>query len=89
MGRSLNDSLWSLFIEGVRKLCEANAYIRSGEREELFLEQVDIIEPSEEGLRLVDIFGKQKFIKARIKDMNLLNHRIILEKLPESRAEQV
>ncbi len=63
-------------------MCEANAYLRSGEREELFLEQVDIIEPSEQGLRLVDIFGKQKFIRARIKDMNLLNHRIILEELP-------
>ncbi|MDA8227940.1 MAG: CooT family nickel-binding protein [Desulfitobacterium hafniense] len=63
-------------------MCEANVYIRSGDdQEELFLEQVDIIEPFEEGLRLVDIFGKQKFIKARIKDMNLLNHRIILEKL--------
>ncbi|GAB6170732.1 CooT family nickel-binding protein [Paradesulfitobacterium aromaticivorans] len=62
-------------------MCEANAYIRSGgDQEELFLEQVDIIEPFEEGLRLVDIFGKQKFIKARIKDMNLLNHRIVLEK---------
>ena len=63
-------------------MCEANVYIRSGDdQEELLLEQVDIIEPFEEGLRLVDIFGKQKFIKARIKDMNLLNHRIILEKL--------
>lgn len=63
-------------------MCEANVYISSGDdQEELFLEQVDIIEPFEEGLRLVDIFGKQKFIKARIKDMNLLNHRIILEKL--------
>lgn len=65
-------------------MCEANVYIRSGEREELFLEQVDIIEPFDEGIRLVDIFGKQKFIMARIRDMNLLNHRIILEKLQES-----
>ncbi|WP_088227420.1 CooT family nickel-binding protein [Desulfosporosinus sp. FKB] len=63
-------------------MCEANVYIRTGDdQEELFFEQVDIIEPFEEGLRLVDIFGKQKFINAKIKDMNLLNHRIILEKL--------
>lgn len=59
-------------------MCEANAYLRNGEQEELFLEQVDIIEPYEEGLRLVDIFGKQK---AKIRDMNLLNQRIILEEL--------
>lgn len=63
-------------------MCEANVYIRTGDdQEELFFEQVDIIEPFEEGLRLVDIFGKQKFLNARIKEMNLLNHRIILEKL--------
>jgi len=64
-------------------VCEANAYIRQGDSEELLMEQVDIIEPSELGLRLVDIFGRQKLIQAKIKDMNLLNHKIILEKIPE------
>lgn len=44
-------------------MCEANVFLNNGEQEELFLEQVDIIEPLEEGLRLVDIFGKQKFIR--------------------------
>lgn len=61
-------------------MCEANAYLKSGEAEELFMEQVDIIEPFEDGLRLVDIFGRQKLVQAVIKDMNLLNHRILLER---------
>jgi len=61
-------------------MCEANAYLKDGEEEVLFMEAVDIIEPHEEGLKLVDIYGKQKFIQAKIKDMNLLNHRIVLEK---------
>ncbi len=60
-------------------MCEANAYLKEGENEILFMESVDVIEPYEDGLKLVDIFGKQKFIQANIKDMNLLNHRIILE----------
>ncbi|MDA8442001.1 MAG: CooT family nickel-binding protein [Peptococcaceae bacterium] len=64
-------------------MCEANAYLKKGEEQELFMEQVDVIEPFEEGLRLVDIFGRQKLIKAKIKDMNLLNHRITLVQLPE------
>jgi len=65
-------------------MCEANAYLKTGEEEEvLFMESVDIIEPYEEGLKLVDIFGKQKFVRAIIKDMTLLNHRINLEQLPE------
>ncbi len=61
-------------------MCEANAYLVDGENDVLFMESVDTIEPYENGLKLVDIFGKQKFIQAKIKDMALLNHRIILEK---------
>ncbi|HBV85146.1 CooT family nickel-binding protein [Desulfosporosinus sp.] len=62
-------------------MCEANAYLRDGETEEMFMESVDIIEPYENGLKLIDIFGMQKFIQAKIKDMTLLNHRIVLEKI--------
>jgi len=62
-------------------MCEANAYLKDGENEVLFMESVDSIEPYEDGLKLIDIFGKQMFINAKIKDMTLLNHRIILEKI--------
>jgi predicted RNA-binding protein len=65
-------------------MCEANAFIKKGDSEELFMEQVDIIEPFEHGLRLVDIFGKQKMVKARIKDMNLLDHKIVLEEIKDN-----
>jgi len=61
-------------------MCEANAYLKEGENEVMFMESVDIIEPYENGLKLIDIFGMQKFIQAKIKDMTLLNHRIVLEK---------
>jgi predicted RNA-binding protein len=60
-------------------MCEANAYLKSEETETLFMESVDVIEPYENGLKLIDIFGKQKFVQAKIMNMNLLNHRIILE----------
>lgn len=63
-------------------MCEANAYLKEGNEEILLMESVDIVEPYEHGLKLVDIFGTQKFVQARIKDMNLLNHKIILEKTP-------
>lgn len=61
-------------------MCEANAYLKDGDDEVLFMESVDTIEPYENGLKLMDIFGKQMFIQAKIKDMALLNHRILLEK---------
>lgn len=61
-------------------MCEATAYLLKGEEEELIMESVDVVEPDKEGeFRLVNIFGDQKIIKARLKKMNLLNHKIIFE----------
>lgn len=62
-------------------MCESNAYLRNGENEVMLMESVDSIEPCEDGLKLMDIFGKQMFIKAKIKNMTLLNHRIVLEEI--------
>lgn len=61
-------------------MCEANAYLSDDGNEVLFMESVDTIEPYDDGLKLVDIFGMQKFIQAEIKNMALLNHRIILQR---------
>lgn len=61
-------------------MCESNAYLVKEGKEELLMESKDILEPlEEEGYRLVDIFGAQKTIKARIKAMNLVNHKILFE----------
>ncbi len=61
-------------------MCEANAYLRKDGQEELFLEAVDKVVPHEDGLMLEDIFGRRKIIKARIAELSLVDHRIILEK---------
>jgi predicted RNA-binding protein len=58
-------------------MCEANAYLIKEGKEELLMESVDVIESEgNDTLRLVDIFGDQKIIKARIKGVNLVNHKI-------------
>jgi predicted RNA-binding protein len=58
-------------------MCESNAYLIKEGEEELLMESVDVIEPEgTDTFRLVDIFGDQKIIKARIKQMNLVNHKI-------------
>ena len=59
-------------------MCEAAAYIIRNGQEELFLEDVDLIEPDGDNLRLVSIFGEQKIIKAAIQSLNLVNHKVIL-----------
>lgn len=63
-------------------MCEANAYLRKpGEDDELFLEMVDRVLPREDGLMLEDIFGKRKIIKAKIVELALVDHKIILERV--------
>ncbi len=63
-------------------MCEANAYVRQGEHEELLLEQVDKVIPQGEEIFLENIFGQQTRIKARIIEMALVDHKIVLERLP-------
>jgi len=60
-------------------MCEANAYLMNGEDASLVMEAVDVIEPGEDGLRLVNIFGEQKFLKATIHALSLVDHKIYLK----------
>jgi len=60
-------------------MCESNVYLMRDGKEGLVMESVDIIIPEEEGIYLQNIFGEQRLVKARIKEMNLVDHRILLE----------
>ena len=60
-------------------MCEANAYLIEGGEETLVMENIDILRPEGNGIYLQDIFGGQRTLKARIKEMNLVDHRILLE----------
>jgi len=60
-------------------MCEANAYVVKNGEEEIYLESVDILRPEGNQIYLRNIFGEQKVFKGRIKEMSLLNHKIILE----------
>jgi predicted RNA-binding protein len=62
-------------------MCEANAYlIRDDGEEELFFKDVDVVQQVEDGLLLRDIYGHQKTIRARIRELALVEHKIILER---------
>lgn len=62
-------------------MCEANAYLIENGREDLVMEAVDSVTPEEDGLRLISIFGDQKFLKARILALALVEHKVFLEKI--------
>ncbi len=60
-------------------MCEASVYIERDGAEELFMESVDVLEERDGEVRLVDLFGEEKRLEARVKRFALVNHRIVLE----------
>jgi predicted RNA-binding protein len=63
-------------------MCEANAYLLKGQESTLVMESVDTIEPREDGVQLVNIFGEQKFLKARIHSLSLIDNKVYLIQSP-------
>lgn len=60
-------------------MCEANAYLIEQNDNKLIMESVDTVEPEGDGVRLVSIFGDQKYIKARVHSLSLVDHKIFLK----------
>lgn len=60
-------------------MCEANVYlIDKAGKEKLLLESVDKIIPGADEVFLENIFCKRMTVKAKIKEMALVDHRVIL-----------
>lgn len=65
-------------------MCEANAYFIEDEKEQLIMQSVDVVQPGDDNTwRLVNIFGDQKDIRARIKKMQLVEHKILFEAIAD------
>ena len=62
-------------------MCESTAYLVENGEEKLFFEGVDMLENDDDQVRMVDIFGDEKTIRARIKRFSLVDHKIYLEPL--------
>jgi predicted RNA-binding protein len=61
-------------------MCEANAYILENGKEELYLENVDVMKPEDGKIFLKNLFGEQKVFEGEIKEVSLLRHKILLQK---------
>jgi len=62
-------------------MCEASAILLEGDEHKLIMEAVDTIEPEEGGIRLINIFGEQKFLNARIHSLSLVDNKVYLKAL--------
>lgn len=60
-------------------MCEANAFLLKEGREEMVLDNVDQVDVDGDEIRLVNIFGEQKILKARIKSYKNSEGKFILE----------
>ena len=60
-------------------MCEASVFCVKDEKQELVLADVEVLRPEGEFIFLRNIFGEQKRIKGKIREMNLVEHRILLD----------
>ena len=61
-------------------MCETNAYIEKDGKEELYLENVDVLKPEDGKIFMKNLFGEHKTFDGYIKEISLNKHRIILKK---------
>ncbi|MEC4676896.1 MAG: CooT family nickel-binding protein [Nitrospirota bacterium] len=59
-------------------MCETNAYILRDGKEELYLENVDVMRPEDGKVFMKNLFGEQKVFEGEIKEVSLLKHKILL-----------
>jgi predicted RNA-binding protein len=59
-------------------MCEAVVYIDREGRQDRLMEDVVEVKPEGGKLVLVDVFGEQKVVSARIREVRLMEHEIFL-----------
>ncbi|MCX7721096.1 MAG: CooT family nickel-binding protein [Dictyoglomus thermophilum] len=60
-------------------MCESNVYLLKGGKEELIFKEVVKIVPEEDGFVLYGVLGESQKISGKIREMNLLSHKIVFE----------
>jgi len=60
-------------------MCEATAYLVSSGKEKELMKEVAVVEVKGKQLVFRDILGNEKKLAAKIKRIDLMNHRITVE----------
>ncbi len=59
-------------------MCQTAAYLVKDGEELLVLQDVISVTPGRDSIRMVNLFGEEKTVEGRIKQIDLLTHRIII-----------
>ena len=62
-------------------MCESSAFLLKRGKEELLFESIDLLENEDGQVSLTNMFGEKKKVRARVKTLSLVDHKIILEPL--------
>ncbi len=60
-------------------MCDLKAYVRKNEKEELFLESVNLVRAEGEEIVLKNLFGEVKRVRGALKEVSLATNRILVE----------
>jgi len=60
-------------------MCQTVAYLLDQGKETALLQDVVIAIPEAGTIRLVNLFGEEKVVEGRIKQIDLLTHRIVIQ----------
>lgn len=59
-------------------MCQTTAYLVEGEKETLVLQDVVSVRPENGMLRITNLFGEEKVVIGRIKQIDMLAHKIVI-----------
>jgi predicted RNA-binding protein len=59
-------------------MCQTTAYVIEGDTEVLLLQDVISVHPENGTLRMINLFGEEKIVPGRIKQIDLLAHKILI-----------
>ncbi len=62
-------------------MCESAVYLIKNGQEQLVLESVENLEVNGDQIRLQNIFGEKKELKAKVRSFSMNDHKIILQSI--------
>ncbi len=62
-------------------MCESIAYLKTPEGESKIMEYVIEVRPENGKVYLADLLGEQKIVDGKIKEIRLMDHKIIIESI--------
>ncbi|SNT16834.1 Predicted RNA-binding protein [Anaerovirgula multivorans] len=59
-------------------MCESTAYLITDKGEQKIMENVVYMKPENDQVYLADLLGEQKIVKGLVKEIRLIDHKIII-----------